>query len=103
MAPRKKNDSQSKRGPVNPNAVIENAGVMVEQPITETLEKNYMPYAMSVIVSRAIPGDRRLQAFSPQAALYHVQDGAAHRGPDQVRQCGGSDHAAQPPRRCRHL
>ena len=26
-----------------------------EQPITETLEKNYMPYAMSVIVSRAIP------------------------------------------------
>ena len=26
-----------------------------EQPITETLEENYMPYAMSVIVSRAIP------------------------------------------------
>ena len=26
-----------------------------DQPITETLEKNYMPYAMSVIVSRAIP------------------------------------------------
>ena len=26
-----------------------------EQPITETLEKNYMPYAMSVIISRAIP------------------------------------------------
>ena len=26
-----------------------------EQPITETLEQNYMPYAMSVIVSRAIP------------------------------------------------
>lgn len=28
---------------------------VVEQPITETLEANYMPYAMSVIVSRAIP------------------------------------------------
>ena len=28
---------------------------VMEQPITETLEKNYMPYAMSVIVSRAIP------------------------------------------------
>ena len=28
---------------------------IAEQPITETLEKNYMPYAMSVIVSRAIP------------------------------------------------
>ena len=62
MAPRKKNDSQSKRGPVNPNAVIENAGVMVEQPITETLEKNYMPYAMSVIVSRAIP---EIDGFKP--------------------------------------
>lgn len=30
-------------------------GVVNEQPICETLEKNYMPYAMSVIVSRAIP------------------------------------------------
>ena len=28
---------------------------IAEQPITETLEKNYMPYAMSVIISRAIP------------------------------------------------
>ncbi len=28
---------------------------VADQPITETLEKNYMPYAMSVIVSRAIP------------------------------------------------
>lgn len=31
------------------------SGPIEEQPITETLEKNYMPYAMSVIVSRAIP------------------------------------------------
>ncbi len=30
-------------------------GPVDDQPITETLEKNYMPYAMSVIVSRAIP------------------------------------------------
>ena len=28
---------------------------IVYQPITETIEKNYMPYVMSVIVSRAIP------------------------------------------------
>ena len=27
----------------------------IPQPITETIEKNYMPYVMSVIVSRAIP------------------------------------------------
>ena len=32
------------------------------QPITETLEKNYMPYAMSVIVSRAIPD---IDGFKP--------------------------------------
>ena len=30
-------------------------GIINEQPICDTLEKNYMPYAMSVIVSRAIP------------------------------------------------
>ena len=35
---------------------------MLEQPITETLETNYMPYAMSVIVSRAIP---EIDGFKP--------------------------------------
>ncbi|MFA9381477.1 MAG: DNA gyrase subunit A, partial [Acetanaerobacterium sp.] len=44
------------------NAYIEGAGLVVEQPITETLEKNYMPYAMSVIVSRAIP---EIDGFKP--------------------------------------
>ena len=38
----------------NPNVMGLHAEVL-EQPITETLELNYMPYAMSVIVSRAIP------------------------------------------------
>ena len=33
-----------------------------EQPITEIIEKNYMPYAMSVIVSRAIP---EIDGFKP--------------------------------------
>ncbi len=31
------------------------SGIINEQPICDTLEKNYMPYAMSVIISRAIP------------------------------------------------
>ena len=35
---------------------------VLEQPITETLETNYMPYAMSVIVSRAIP---EIDGFKP--------------------------------------
>lgn len=34
----------------------------MEQPITQTLEENYMPYAMSVIVSRAIP---EMDGFKP--------------------------------------
>ena len=37
-------------------------GSTVEQPISETLELNYMPYAMSVIVSRAIP---EIDGFKP--------------------------------------
>ena len=35
---------------------------VLEQPITQTLELNYMPYAMSVIVSRAIP---EIDGFKP--------------------------------------
>lgn len=42
--------------------VIEGAGEIVEQRITDTLEKNYMPYAMSVILSRAIP---EIDGFKP--------------------------------------
>ncbi|MCL2068883.1 MAG: topoisomerase IV, partial [Oscillospiraceae bacterium] len=61
MPPRKKQDDASSRK-INANAVIENAGIVIEQPITETLEKNFMPYAMSVIVSRAIP---EIDGFKP--------------------------------------
>ncbi len=45
----------------NPNVVGLHASVL-EQPITETLETNFMPYAMSVIVSRAIP---EIDGFKP--------------------------------------
>ena len=44
------------------NAHILGAGEVVEQYITETLETNYMPYAMSVIMSRAIP---EIDGFKP--------------------------------------
>lgn len=59
MAPKKAKQPVRK---VKAGAVIENAGVVVEQQITDTLEKNYMPYAMSVIVSRAIP---EIDGFKP--------------------------------------
>ena len=45
-----------------PNAFIEGAGTVVQEKITETLEKNYMPYAMSVIISRALP---EIDGFKP--------------------------------------
>ena len=48
-----------KKVPQNP---MENEAVATIQPITETLEKNYMPYAMSVIVSRALP---EIDGFKP--------------------------------------
>lgn len=44
------------------SAYIAGAGIVVEQPITQTLESNYMPYAMSVIVSRALP---EIDGFKP--------------------------------------
>ncbi len=44
------------------NAHIAGAGLVESQRITETLETNYMPYAMSVILSRAIP---EIDGFKP--------------------------------------
>ncbi len=46
----------------NTNTFFENAGRIEESPITETLEKNYLPYAMSVIISRALP---EIDGFKP--------------------------------------
>lgn len=62
MATRKKKTPDVKREENNPNAHIMGAGLVVEQPIVDTLETNYMPYAMSVILSRAIP---EIDGFKP--------------------------------------
>ena len=61
MAPRKKQEAKKTVKP-NINAYISGAGLTVEQPITETIETNFMTYAMSVIVSRAIP---EIDGFKP--------------------------------------
>ena len=59
MPSKKKNTTRS----VNKShGVINGAGEIVEQKIANTLEKNYMPYAMSVILSRAIP---QIDGFKP--------------------------------------
>lgn len=54
MARRKKNMPEE-NSTLNENVHIENAGTVTREIITETLTKNFMPYAMSVILSRAIP------------------------------------------------
>ena len=59
--PKKKQPGESRHPANNPNVMGLHAAV-VEQPITDTLETNYMPYAMSVIVSRAIP---EIDGFKP--------------------------------------
>ena len=59
--PKKKQPEGSRHPANNPNVMGLRAAV-VEQPITDTLETNYMPYAMSVIVSRAIP---EIDGFKP--------------------------------------
>ena len=58
---KKKQDSEKKKK-VNTDGVMGLVGSTTEQPVTETLEVNYMPYAMSVIVSRAIP---EIDGFKP--------------------------------------
>ena len=62
MPPRKKKTAEIKPAENRNDAYIAGAGTVVEQPITETLESNYMPYAMSVILSRAIP---EIDGFKP--------------------------------------
>lgn len=57
-----KNEKSEKKVAPNKNAYIEGAGIVENQPITDTLTENYMPYAMSVIVSRALP---EIDGFKP--------------------------------------
>lgn len=60
--PRKPKKKEIQEDELQPNAHILGAGEVVEQFITDTLETNYMPYAMSVIMSRAIP---EIDGFKP--------------------------------------
>ena len=61
MAMKKKNKERM-RNSAGVSGFIYNAGEILEEKIVNTLEKNYMPYAMSVITSRAIP---EIDGFKP--------------------------------------
>ncbi len=58
----KKKQTEEKKKKVNTDGIMGLVGSTTEQAISETLELNYMPYAMSVIVSRAIP---EIDGFKP--------------------------------------
>ncbi|MEE0913852.1 MAG: DNA topoisomerase (ATP-hydrolyzing) subunit A [Ruminococcus sp.] len=60
MASKKKTPKKSSAPKTH--GVINGAGEVVEQPIVSTIRENYMPYAMSVILSRAIP---EIDGFKP--------------------------------------
>lgn len=62
MAKKKSQKTTLHRPQLGDDVEILDAGIVVESPITETLETNYMPYAMSVIVSRALP---EIDGFKP--------------------------------------
>lgn len=62
MASKKRIKESSSKQNSHVNGFIYNAGEVIEEKIAETLEKNYMPYAMSVIMSRAIP---EIDGFKP--------------------------------------
>jgi len=59
---RKKKEPEKNSKNINTDGIIGLVGGTSEQAISETLEINYMPYAMSVIVSRAIP---EIDGFKP--------------------------------------
>lgn len=61
MPPRKKT-SKEQKPQTKSKGVIQGAGEVVEQKIVTTIKDNYMPYAMSVILSRAIP---EIDGFKP--------------------------------------
>ncbi len=59
---KKSQDDEKKTITISTNTFIKNAGEVEIQPIEKTLEMNYMPYAMSVILSRALP---QIDGFKP--------------------------------------
>ena len=62
MAKKKEKKLTPARPQLGDGVEILSAGEIIETPITDTLEINYMPYAMSVIVSRALP---EIDGFKP--------------------------------------
>ena len=80
--PRKKENSK-KTAVFKHEAYIEGSGSVVDEKITDTLKKNYMPYAMSVIISRALP---EIDGFKPShRKLLYMMYKSGLLSPDKER------------------
>ncbi len=80
--PRKK-ETQKKPSAFKHEAYIEGSGSIVDETITDTLKKNYMPYAMSVIISRALP---EIDGFKPShRKLLYMMYKSGLLSPDKER------------------
>ena len=102
MAKKKQPKKTAARPQLGDSVEILDAGSVLEEPITQTLETNYMPYAMSVIVSRALP---EIDGFKPahRKLLYTMYDmgllkGNPHQSPPTS---WASTMQPEPPRRRR--
>ena len=98
--PKKKQPESRKQD--DPNVMGLRAEVL-EQPICQTLESNYMPYAMSVIVSRAIP---EIDGFKPshRKLLYTMYEmGLLTKPLTKIRQHRRPDDEAEPAWRSGYL
>ncbi|MCL1830988.1 MAG: topoisomerase IV, partial [Oscillospiraceae bacterium] len=60
--PRKKAEEKDYKSTIGENVEISGAGITVDMTITDTLRVNFMPYAMSVIIARALP---EIDGFKP--------------------------------------
>ena len=98
---KKKQEKEEKK--VNLDGVVGLVGSTTEQAVSETLEVNYMPYAMSVIVSRAIP---EIDGFKPshRKLLYTMYKmGLLTGGRTKSANIVGQTMRLNPPWRCGHL
>ena len=72
--------AKKKKQELSPDELFSTEAPITDQKITETIEKNYMPYAMSVIISRAIP---EIDGFKPahRKVLYTMYKMGLMTGP----------------------
>ena len=100
---KKSSKTPRRTSPSKTHGVINGAGEVVEQPIVSTIRENYMPYAMSVILSPCNSRNRRVQAVAQKAPVYDVQNGTSERRKNKIGKHCRCNNEAQSSRRLCNL